>query len=265
MTKNSLYQTVSVIVFILIHSCVSENREIFRDENGNIFLKCELKNGERDGKCVEYYPNGAIQVISNWVAGVQNGQRIEYFENGNIKETSMWEDGKAEGECLEYSNGGYIHKIKHYTEGKPDGLWVQYYEGFPIRAMQYVIVKDYQDYLNQWWTYDYFGDVKKEESHYYSIYSEKGDSIKVGETGELKIKLEAPMFGGYMKIVSGDFDNKFNPRDPTKLDTINCVGFEGTVQYKFDENGTNFIQGIILDGKEEEGRRIYFIRTIEVY
>jgi len=278
MKKNSLYKIIRFfLILILIHSCTSNNQEVIKNENGNICMKCELKNGVRNGKCYEYYPNGDIYVISSWIAGVQNGKKIVYFENGTIKETSIWEDGNLEGEVIEYSGKGYVHKVKQYMNGKPDGLWIHFFEGYPMRAMQYVIVKDYQEYLNQWWVYDYFGDVKKEESHYYSIYSEKGDSIKAGVAGVLKVKLEAPVFGGYMKLVTGNFDNKFNPIDATKLDTINCVGFEGTVKYKFDEIGTHFVQGIILDAKKGKGydekgeytetkqREIYFIRTIEVY
>ena len=84
--------------------------------------------------------------------------------------------------------------------------------------------------------------------------------------------------GGYMKLVTGDFDRKFNPIDSAKLDTMNCVGFEGIVKYKFDETGTKFIQGIILDCKEEKRydkekgeykniscREIYFMKSLEVY
>ena len=190
----------------------------------------------------------------------------------------MWEDGKLEGESVEYSNGGYIHKVKQYTDGRPKGLWIQFYEGYPMQAIQYVIVGDRTHHMNQWWVYDILGDVQKEKSHYFSIYSEKGDSIKVGEAGVLKVKLEAPIFGGYMKLVVGDFDGQFNPIDPTKLDTINCAGFEGAIKYQFHEKGEKIIQGIILDGikenvYDEKGKKhhtnrykeIFFARTIKVY
>jgi len=261
-----------------MHSCISENQEILKDENGKICLKCDLKNGIRDGKCIQYYPNGTIKSISNWFTGVQNGELIEYFENGRVFQTSMWVDGKLEGECVEYSKGGYIHKVKQYTDGRPKGLWVQFYEGYPMQAIQYVVVRDQTHHMNQWWVYDILGDVQKEASHYFSIYSEKGDSIKVGESGVIIVKLEAPKYGGYMKLVVGDFDGQFNPINPSQLDTINCVGFEGTVNYKFDEKGQKVIQGIILDGikdnryyeKEKKHytdryREIFFARTIEVY
>jgi len=267
MTKNNLFQTVSIIMLLIITlSCVSENHEIIKDEDGNVRLKCELKNGIRHGKCYHYYPSGAVQVISNWVEGVKDGESIEYFENGKIKETAMWEDDKLHGELLRYSDNGYIHNIMGFVSGRPHGLWQQYSSGHPRRATQYVLVKEDQSYANQWWTYDFFGDVKKEQSHYYSIYSEIGDSIKVGETGEFIIKLEAPLLGEYMKLVTGDFDKRFNPIDPAKLDTIDCVGFECTVKFKFDEKGVHFVQGIILDGGiGEDVREIYFMRAALVY
>jgi hypothetical protein len=229
------------------------------------------------GKCYEYYPNGATKSISNWVEGIRDGEAIKYFENGKTKETSMWKDGKLEGEHIEYLDNGYVYEMGQFTEGKQSGLWVKFIEGMPIRTIQYVVAKDHDNYANQWWIYDYFGDVKKEESHYYSIYSEKGDSIKVGESGEIKVKLETPCFGGYMKLVTGEFDRKFNPKDSTQLDTLNCIGFEGTIRFKFDERGFQKIQGIILDGKEEKRhdekgeytrtyqREIFFMRTFEVY
>lgn len=279
MSKNNLYQIIYIVMALIItYSCVSDNVEIVKDKNGKISFKCELENGLREGKGYEYYPDGTIRTVSNWIAGVQNGELIEYFDNGKIQQFSMWKDGKLNGEAVEYSNKGYIHMIKQYTEGIPNGLWIKYYEGVPMHTIQYVVAKDYQQYANQWWVYDWSGNVKKEDSHYYSIFSEKGDSIRVGESGEIKVQLEAPLFGGYMKLVLGDFDSKFNPKDSTKLDTINCVGFEGTVKYKFDQKGLQMIQGVILDCKEANEydeemreykkiskREIFFIKMFEVY
>jgi hypothetical protein len=72
-------------------------------------------------------------------------------------------------------------------------------------------------------------------------------------------------------------ETKFNPKNINKLDTINCVGFECTVKYKFEEKGIQFVQGIILDCKEEKGynekgeyteyhqHEIYFVKAFEVY
>jgi antitoxin component YwqK of YwqJK toxin-antitoxin module len=275
---NKLYQIDKLFfTLILMYSCVSENKEFIKDENGVIILKCELKNGIREGKCYEYYPNGTTKSTSSWIAGVQNGKRIEYFENGSMRETSMWVDGKLDGESLVYSNGEHIHWVRQFMDGKPFGIWIQYSEGFPISSIQYAIVKDERHWMNQWWAYDSFGQVKKEESHYFSIYSEKGDTVKTGESGEIKIKLEASLYNGFMKLVLGDFDSKFNPKNINKLDTINCVGFECTVKYKFEEKGTQFVQGIILDCKEEKGynekgeytkyhqHEIYFVKAFEVY
>ena len=116
--KNNLY----IIVWIfLIQSCVSENREIVRDENGNIILKCELKNGVRHGKCIDYYPNGTVKGVSNWVAGIMDGKQIVYFENGNVKSTGMWKDDKIDGEHVWYYETGVIECKIFFIKGQGKG------------------------------------------------------------------------------------------------------------------------------------------------
>ena len=102
------------LFLILTHSCVSKNEEIVRDEKGNIIFKYELKNGVRHGKCYQYYLNGTIATISNWVKGVQEGETISYYENGSIKQSSMWKENKANGECIDYYENGTI-KVKQYV------------------------------------------------------------------------------------------------------------------------------------------------------
>ena len=125
------------IFLMLIHSCVSENQEITRYENGNIRFKCEIKNGLRNGKSYEYYPNGAIKATSNWIAGLQEGQRIDYFENGNIDRTSTWKNDELDEEFVIYFENGNIDQKSMWKDGKLDGEFVMYYERGGVKEISY--------------------------------------------------------------------------------------------------------------------------------
>jgi len=102
----------TLICGLIVTSCGSK-QEIIRDENGNIILKCELKNGVRHGKCYQFYPNGAIKEISSLVAGIREGKSIEYFENGSKKVCSYYvNDFLMQKEV--YDECGRVQEECHY-------------------------------------------------------------------------------------------------------------------------------------------------------
>ena len=67
---------------------VYENGKIIKKDkylNGNLFLSESLKNGERDGEIIAYYPDGSIRSRGFYKNGVEDGKFSAYYENGLLK------------------------------------------------------------------------------------------------------------------------------------------------------------------------------------
>jgi antitoxin component YwqK of YwqJK toxin-antitoxin module len=125
---------ISFVVLFFINSCIFPKYEIVRDENGIVVRKCELKKGVRHGKCYDYYPNGNIRGIINWIDGVHEGETIEYFENGSVKSVSMWKDGKQHGKLVEYFENGKINATSMWKDDKMEGECVEYFENGNMKS-----------------------------------------------------------------------------------------------------------------------------------
>lgn len=208
---------------MFVHSCVSNNQEIDRDENGNITFKCELKNGVRHGKCYHYYPNGAIKGTSSWVRGVQNGESISYYENGRIKQASMWKEGKADGECIDYYENGNI-KIKGHIVNNQQ-MEVKYYdENERLQKVNYYVIVNHQSRLNGVVIYDvdnasnYPYNINLQKTTYAEIFADR-DTIDCGSFAEYEVAWWCSN-NHYVKAVTGNIDHNFNVVDSSSLKNV---------------------------------------------
>jgi hypothetical protein len=214
---------IGLIILILIHSCASKNQEIIKDENGNIVLKCELKNGIRHGKCYEYFPNSTIMGISSWVAGVQDGEAISYFENGSIKQTSMWKEGMANGECIDYFENGSI-KIRGYIVNNQQ-MEVEFYdEDSRLQKINYYIIVNRQSRLNGAVVYDvdnavnYPYNIDYTKSMYAEIFADR-DTIDCGNFAEYEVQWMCSN-DHYVGAITGNIDQDFNIIDSSSLKRV---------------------------------------------
>ena len=228
---------ISFIILTHIHSCASKKHEIVKDENGNIFLKCELKKGVRHGTCYQYYPNGAIWVVSSWIAGFQDGETIEYFENGSIHSTTMFQDGKQHGKRVEYSENEGIKNTSMWKDGKQDGdcyeyfengsekVWSYFINGFRMQDEFYdeegrlqkrynYIVVNKKTKLNGVVIYDVdnisnnpYG-INIQESLHAKIFADK-DTIDYGSFVEYNVRWMCSD-DHYLAAIAGNFDHNFN-------------------------------------------------------
>lgn len=240
MKRVSLYQIVwLVIILAFMHSCTSKNQEVVRDENGNIFLKCELKKGVRYGKCYQYYPNGNIWVISRWVAGFQDGETIEYFETGKIKRKSIFTKGQPIEHEL-YDDAGRLMKKAFYIiinrQSKLNGLMVF-------------------DTNNA----DKFPDnINFKETTFAQIFADK-DTIDYGGFAEYEVEWICST-EHYAGAFVGNFDHNFNMVDTSSMKEVDL---ENKNRFYPANLGTDTLRIIFDFMKIEDGKERVFTTRLE--
>ena len=62
--------------------------------NGQLWVKGNYKDGERDGLWEIYHDNGQLKNRGNYKDGEQEGLHEYYDEEGNLTKTEEWKDGK---------------------------------------------------------------------------------------------------------------------------------------------------------------------------
>ena len=80
------------------------------------------------GTSVEYYENGQVEVRINFKDGEKNGLYESYFENGQLKLKHNHKDGKTEGFIEQFYENGQLQLTKNYKNGWEDGPSEDYYE-----------------------------------------------------------------------------------------------------------------------------------------
>ena len=107
-------------------------------DNGQLYVKINLKNDKSEGESYEYYPNGKISDKSFYKNDIIT-KLTGYYENGKIKRifktteglrgiiTGYYEDGRVlkfihDGESTAYDKKGQIMGILNYKDGKLTGL-----------------------------------------------------------------------------------------------------------------------------------------------
>ena len=281
------YNVHIIMILIIIHSCVSQNQEIIRDDNGTIILKCELRNNLRHGRCYHYCPNGTIKVISNWNKGVRNGESIEYYENGNVHSTTMWKDGNQDGKRIEYYENGNIKKTSIWKDNKANGECDEYYENGNIKEISYF--KDDQPIEREY--YDQNAELQK--VNYYIIINNKSKlngivmydvddllnkpyNINVQKSLYVEILADENIVDNdgfteykviwmcddqyYVNAITGKFDHNFNIVDSASLIPVNLANKN---RFYLTNHKTDTLRIIFDFIKKEDGEYFIFQSYLE--
>ena len=108
-------------------------------ENGTIVFTKEWKNGELNGKWLEFYEtgekegegsfkngkgrlirwykNGAIQEITSFKNSKEDGRSLSWHENGKKSSEASFKNGMVHGELIEWDKNGKIAKDEVYKNG----------------------------------------------------------------------------------------------------------------------------------------------------
>ena len=61
---------------------------------GEIKIREEYRDQEKNGRYIRYYENGSVNAIGNFKNGKLNGDWTMFYENGKLLGTAYFEDGE---------------------------------------------------------------------------------------------------------------------------------------------------------------------------
>ncbi len=95
-------------------------------ETGELRKTAHNLNNKLEGEVREYYINGNISQIQNYIYGIPNGLWQSNYDNGNIQMKGLMREGLKNGEWSVYHSNGFVAVIGVYKRGKPIGEWRVY-------------------------------------------------------------------------------------------------------------------------------------------
>ncbi|MFT3739685.1 MAG: hypothetical protein QM786_13075 [Breznakibacter sp.] len=245
-----------LFLFLLLTSCGNKDEIVEYYQNGAIKSVYMLKNGFREGDSKDYDSLGNLQLKSEWANNQLHGVQTEYFQNGRVKALYNWMDGVKHGSYVLFAKTGSIIQTGEYYEGLLCGYQNRFEDGMLMQSRHYVLVND-SDYLNQFFVFDGFGNIKYERSLYYSIaYQERHDTVLKNKEVSMKLIMQNLNVGvdgsSEVKIVLGNFDGRFRLLEKTSLDTIKVNGLIKDLKFSFNNTGHQFKRGMILNVFKDE-------------
>jgi len=101
--------------------------------NGKVKSESNYKDDKKNGESIEYYENGQLSYETNFKDGLKEGKSIDYYENGQIRHESNYKDGLKVGKSIGYDIDGQIESEENYKDGRRDGKVIEYYENRQIK------------------------------------------------------------------------------------------------------------------------------------
>ena len=98
---------------------------VYETFQGRTDVEYEVLNGIKQGIETEYYPDGKIQSVSQYVGNVLDGPLINYYKNGAIEEKAMFEKGVCI-RSVSYDEAGRITEEHSISEDSPEYPWLTY-------------------------------------------------------------------------------------------------------------------------------------------
>jgi len=208
MSQLKLYYLI--IVFPVIVFGCKEKYDYEYYENGEIRMKCELKNERGYDKCEEYYRNGTLKAVGEWVNDTLNGE-AKYYNSEGILETSMiWRMGKAHGKSVDYYSNGIVKNSGMFENNMKVGSFYFFDSlGRKTKWKDFVVING-EELLNQKICYDSLGEIITEQSDYLMCNLIKGKSVLT-----LKSKKHERI-----SIVYNIYDNVDALQENSQFDTI---------------------------------------------
>ena len=145
-------------------------------------------DGKRDGKWVQWYDNGQVEVQGEYYRGKKHGEWSLWYNNGKAKEQGTFSFGKVDSLYKYWFDNGHLKEEQRYKKGSAHGRWTKWYKEDP--TLKYVEngnwqYKDgvYKDENNELWSWWWYLNDNKEEEGYYIDGNKEGAWVSWFETG----------------------------------------------------------------------------------
>jgi antitoxin component YwqK of YwqJK toxin-antitoxin module len=97
------------------------------DENGQLDEKGNYQDGKQDGRWESFFKDGKTNILSNWKNGIElNQTRFKYYESGQLEQRENFKEEELNGLYERFYENGQLKETGNYQDGKHDGLWKRF-------------------------------------------------------------------------------------------------------------------------------------------
>jgi uncharacterized protein len=140
--------------FFLKNDKIDGDVELFY-RNGQRSKLIAYVAGERQGKQIDYYPDGRVAANYSNVQGKVNGPYELFHPNGKIKIRTTFKDDYYNGKFEDFFINGKLKSVGEYANGLLTGNWKLYYRNGQLSATGNYTSKGKP--VGEWLYYDYTG------------------------------------------------------------------------------------------------------------
>jgi hypothetical protein len=90
-------------------------------ESGAVARRVTLIDGKREGKMIDYYPDGKLMAERGFKQGRQEGKTLVYYPSGAIKEVQYYLNGEQHGGDTLWYEDGKIQFTVFFQNNKKNG------------------------------------------------------------------------------------------------------------------------------------------------
>lgn len=104
-------------------------------------------NNKQNGEYVEFYPTGDIFKKCNYKDGKLNGEYTEYHLNGNVYKICNYVDGKLHGNYKSYYADGTLYKQHYFIDSNLDNNEFETFYSLNINTFYKLNNLDFSDFM----------------------------------------------------------------------------------------------------------------------
>ncbi|HEX8325914.1 MAG TPA: hypothetical protein VF629_00120 [Hymenobacter sp.] len=98
---------------------------VYEMSQGRTDVEYEVFNGVKHGIETEFYPDGKIQSVSQYIGNLLDGPLINYYESGAVEEKAIFEKGVCV-RSTSYDENGQVVEEYTISEESPEYPWLTY-------------------------------------------------------------------------------------------------------------------------------------------
>lgn len=111
---------------------VQDGAELGHYEDGRDEHQGQVEDGMKVGEWKFWHPNGALQRVEHWRAGLLDGPYEVRDPKGGLLESGVYDMGRATGEHREWYAADQQKQVTRYVDGVRDGPFTEWHENGKI-------------------------------------------------------------------------------------------------------------------------------------